>query len=217
MAILDLHQTLDDVSPSDPHIRAHRRRWLRALEASFFTISLFCSGYVIYVTVESYLYQRFEDRELNRLLSSNTAHVTQPPAAVSQAPEPGSPLGRIEIDRLGVSAIVLSGSDATTLRRGVGHIPGTALPGVTGNIGLAAHRDTFFRRLRYIEPGDEVRITSPSGTSRYRVESTRIVDPSDTWVLDHTASPTLTLVTCYPFTFIGSAPRRFIVRAVEIG
>jgi sortase A len=95
----------------------------------------------------------------------------------------------------------------------VGHIPGTALPGDSGNVGLAAHRDTFFRRLRDIRPDDEIVLTTPDGTFRYTVEGTKVVEPGDVWVLDPTEEPALTLVTCYPFTYVGSAPQRFIVRA----
>lgn len=128
-------------------------------------------------------------------------------------PAPGSAIGRIEIPRLGVSAIVRAGSDARTLRLAVGHIPGTALPGETGNIGLAAHRDTFFRRLGDIRADDSVRLITPEGTFLYRVEGTQVVEPQDTWVLNDTDTPVLTLVTCFPFRYIGSAPQRFIVRA----
>jgi sortase A len=95
----------------------------------------------------------------------------------------------------------------------VGHIPGTALPGEDGNIVLAAHRDTFFRPLRNIQKGDEIALTTLSGAYRYRVESIQIVGPDDVGVLSPTKQPTLTLVTCYPFYFVGSAPKRFIVRA----
>jgi sortase A len=112
-----------------------------------------------------------------------------------------------------VSAVVRAGSDSRTLRLAVGHIPGTALPGEPGNVGLAAHRDTFFRRLGEIREHDEVRIVTPEGTFSYRVQGTQVVNPSDVWVLDPTDAPALTLVTCYPFTYVGSAPRRFIVRA----
>jgi sortase A len=109
--------------------------------------------------------------------------------------------------------VVRAGSDARTLRLAVGHIPGTALPGDSGNVGLAAHRDTFFRRLRDIQPDDEIVLTTPEGIFRYTVAGTKIVEPEDVWVLDATEQPSLTLVTCYPFTYVGSAPQRFIVRA----
>ena len=123
-------------------------------------------------------------------------------------------IGRIEIPRLGVSAVIRAGSDARTLQLAVGHIPGTALPGESGNIGLAGHRDTFFRRLRDIRPDDEIRVVdAATDVFTFSVERTVVVQPRDTWVLDPTDAPTLTLVTCYPFTYVGSAPQRFIVRA----
>ncbi len=122
-------------------------------------------------------------------------------------------MGRVEIPRLGVSAVVRAGSDARTLRLAVGYIPGTALPGERGNLGLAGHRDTFFKQLRDVRPDDEIRMTTPEGTFSYRVERTLVVNASDVWVLDPTSTPTLTLVTCYPFTYIGLAPQRYIVQA----
>jgi sortase A len=125
-------------------------------------------------------------------------------------------MGRIEIPRLGVSAVVRAGSDARTLQLAVGHIPGTAMPGDSGNVGLAGHRDTFFRRLRDIRADDEIRVVTPDGTFSYRVQRTLIVEPDDVWVLDPAADSLLTLITCYPFTYVGSAPQRFIVRAALI-
>lgn len=174
-------------------------------------------GYYGYVQTEARLYQDYENRQLDAILESGPRHAdasdTDRPAR--HEPPPGTVLGRIEIPRLHVSAIVRVGSDARTLRLAVGYIPGTALPGERGNVGLAGHRDTFFRQLRRIKARDEIRIVTPRGTYRYRVERTRIVDPQDVWVLNPTVQPTLTLVTCYPFTYIGSAPQRFIVRAAQ--
>jgi sortase A len=141
---------------------------------------------------------------------------------VNASPEPRQPLevgslvGRIEIPRIGVSAIVLEGVDSTTLRRGVGHIPETPLPGSGGNVGLAAHRDSFFRGLKDIRKNDIIQVRTLEGNFRYRVESTRIVLPEDTEVLDDGPVPSLTLVTCYPFYYVGSAPKRFIVHAQRI-
>jgi sortase A len=108
---------------------------------------------------------------------------------------------------------VSEGDGSRTLLRAVGHIPGTALPGEEGNAGLAAHRDTFFRRLRELRKGDGLRISTPSGTFDYVVEATAVVLPRRTAVLAPTAVPSATLVTCYPFGFIGPAPYRFVVRA----
>ena len=103
--------------------------------------------------------------------------------------------------------------DTRTLRGAVGHIPGTALPGERGNAGFAAHRDTFFRPLQGVRKGDEVIVTTPRGVYRYSVTGTRVVEPENVSVLDPTKETALTLVTCYPFDYIGSAPQRFIVRA----
>ncbi|HEY7216020.1 MAG TPA: class D sortase, partial [Thermoanaerobaculia bacterium] len=136
--------------------------------------------------------------------------------AVSQPRRPkveGTLVGRIEIPRVGVSAIVLEGITNKTLRRGVGHIPETSLPGAEGNAGLAGHRDSFFRALKDIRENDLITVKTLDGTFEYRVEWTQIVQPEDTQVLAATGEPVLTLVTCYPFYYVGSAPERFIVRA----
>ncbi len=120
---------------------------------------------------------------------------------------------KIEIPSIGLSAMVLEGEDEETLRLGVGHISGTAVPGSSGNVGLAGHRDTFFRRLERIRIGDVIWISMDGSTFQYRVASTAVVHPSDVQVLDDTQRPTLTLITCYPFHYVGAAPERFIVHA----
>ncbi len=191
----------------------HRGRVGRWLERLLFLIAASCLGYYIYVYAEARLYQSFEDREIDTILASGTPPITVDSHAPRPAPANGSTIGRIEIPRLGVSAVIRAGSDARTLRLAVGYIPGTALPGENGNLGLAGHRDTFFRKLRDINPDDEIRVTTKEGVFHYFVQRTNIVQPSDVWVLNATTSPVLTLVTCYPFSYIGSAPQRFIVRA----
>ncbi len=126
----------------------------------------------------------------------------------------GGLLGRIRIPGTGVSAILLEGISHRTLRHGVGHIPGTSLPSeIGGNVGIAGHRDSFFRGLKDIDKNDIIELTTLDGTWRYQVEWTRVVRPSQTEVLTGTDGPSLTLVTCYPFYYVGSAPKRFIVRA----
>jgi sortase A len=129
----------------------------------------------------------------------------------------GGLVGRIDIPRLDVSAVVFEGTSDDTLARGVGHLRGSAGPGERGNLVLAGHRDTFFRELRNIRQGDEVNIMGPEGEFEYRVESTAIVEPDRTEVLKPGDGSTLTLITCYPFRYIGNAPQRFIVRATKIG
>jgi sortase A len=122
-------------------------------------------------------------------------------------------VGKIEIPAVGLATIVLEGDDARILALAVGHIPGTAVPGPSGNVGLAGHRNTFFRSLRKIKVGDEIRFSTTSGIFKYRVVSLRVVFPNAIEVLDYTRLPTLTLVTCYPFYWIGDAPKRLIVHA----
>ena len=144
----------------------------------------------------------------------SSARATDQPRPVSvNRPSVPSMVGRIEIPAVGLATRVLEGSNASTLRLAVGHIPGTALPGPSGNVGLAGHRDTFFSPLRWIKVGDEIRFTTVAGTFKYRVISLRVVFPNAIEVLNNTQLPTLTLVTCYPFDFIGTAPQRLIVHA----
>lgn len=211
----------DEWGPFPPHAERPDRRGWRWLERALLVMAAICLAYYGYVSLEARLYQAFENRELDAILASAPPPpATAAPAGIDPIPPPrprpatGAAIGRIEIPRLGVSTIIRAGSDARTLSLAVGHIPGTALPGEIGNIGLAGHRDTFFRRLRDIREDDEISLVTPEGTYSFRVQRTNVVQPRDTWVLNATTEPTLTLVTCYPFTYIGSAPQRFIVRAI---
>lgn len=204
--------------PLPPHAAAPRPpAWTQWLERVLLVVAIVSLGYYGYVSAETLLYQAYENRELDAILSSRQQHATKlhDPTRPGARPRPenGSAIGRIEIPRLGVSAVIRAGSDARTLRLAVGHIPGTALPGDSGNVGLAGHRDTFFRRLRDIESDDEIVVRTSTDVYRYRVQRTHIVQPKDVWVLDPTEAPSLTLVTCYPFSYVGDAPQRFIVRA----
>ena len=126
------------------------------------------------------------------------------------------PIAVLRIPKLRLEVAVLPGTDDRTLDRGLGHIEDTAPPGDDGNSGIAGHRDGFFRGLKDIAPGDTIEVATLKSTHHYRVERTWVVDPDDVSVLDPTPTAALTLVTCYPFYFIGSAPQRFIVRAVRI-
>jgi sortase A len=124
------------------------------------------------------------------------------------------PLGMIEIPRLGISSVIEEGTDSKTLLLAVGHMSGTALPGADGNVVLTAHRDTFFRKLGRLQLGDMINIASVKNSYRYRVESMSVVSPSDVYVTKASTGKTLTLITCFPFHYIGPAPMRFVVRAV---
>jgi sortase A len=128
-----------------------------------------------------------------------------------------APLAVLRIPKIRLEVPVLPGTDDHTLDRAAGHIEDTAQPGMDGNSGIAGHRDGFFRGLKDITPGDMIELDTLQGTDVYRVERTWVVKPEDVSVLDPTPTPALTLVTCYPFYFVGSAPERFIVRAVRVG
>lgn len=185
-------------------------RWSRNV---FLIIGLLALSYVGFALLDARLYQAEQARRFDRALKeTNLARAESPAIAVSE----GSTLGRIEIGAVGLTAMVLEGTDEGTLRRAVGHIRGTPLPGQRGNVALAGHRDTFFRGLRKIRVNDEITLTTLSGSYRYRVDSTKVVKPEETEVLEDNGDDILTLVTCYPFNFVGSAPRRFIVRARRV-
>jgi sortase A len=112
--------------------------------------------------------------------------------------------------------MVHEGIDGKTLRLAVGHIPSTALPGQTGNVGVAGHRDTFFRRLKDLRTTDEIQFSTSRGKFRYVVESLMVVEPDNVEVLTASGTNVLTMVTCYPFFYVGNAPKRFIVRARQV-
>ena len=125
---------------------------------------------------------------------------------------PGAWVARLEAAAVELKATVLEGSDDRTLQRAAGHIEYTPLPGEPGNVGIAGHRDTTFYPIRKMKTGDRLTLTTASHVFEYEVRDTWIVDPEDIHVLDPTTRPALTLVTCYPFNFVGNAPKRFIVR-----
>jgi len=127
--------------------------------------------------------------------------------------ESAEPLAVLRIPKVHLEVPVLEGTDEFTLNRGVGRIAGTARPGQGGNIGIAGHRDGFFRPLKDISAGDSIELVTTSGTDRYAVDRVRITSPADVSALRPRAEPSLTLVTCYPFYFVGPAPKRYVVEA----
>lgn len=189
-----------------------RRRSIRAAQYLFAAAGALALGYCLAVFLEARFYQARQRRVFTHELRRKTAARSPAPAA----PPDGALLGRLDIPRLGLDVMVVEGVDERDLKRAAGHIPGTALPGEAGNIGIAAHRDTFFRPLRSIGKSDAITLRTLHGTYHYRVVSTNVVAPDDVQVLYPTGRDTLTLVTCFPFYYIGAAPDRFIVTADRI-
>jgi sortase A len=188
-------------------VRLSRR--LPSLERALFALAAILLGWYVVQKASTAYYQAVSSRELETIRMS-MPRTTAPPKTTLPI---GSLVGRIDIPRLGVSAIVREGDNTSTLRRSVGHVPQTAFPGEPGNSGLAGHRDTFFRGLRNARAGDRITVTTRDAVLRYVIRNTRVVEPDDVSVLKPTSGRTLTLVTCYPFSYIGAAPQRFIVQA----
>jgi sortase A len=197
-----------------------RHDTLRWIERGLLALGLGLGAWCAVVLVEARFHTAAAERTTGQLVVTQTAVPVLPgdagdrrTAPSAAAPAAGTLLGRLEAPSVNMTAPVLEGSDDATLSRGAGHIEDTPFPGQAGNIGIAGHRDTIFRPLRRIKVGDPLVLTSGDRTYRYRISKTLIVGPDDVYVLDPTPQPTLTLVTCYPFEFIGHAPKRFIIQA----
>jgi sortase A len=196
---------------------------LKSAQRALFACAVLLLGYCGFALGDAWNFQRRESGDFDRLLRDRrVASVGTPQPEPSIAPK-GAPaaatdglIGRIEIPRLLFSAVVVEGTGKNTLRRAVEHIPGTALPGEAGNVGLAGHRDTFFRPLKDLKIKDEVQFSTLQGDFKYEVESLRVVDPDNVGVLAPSGENVLTLVTCYPFYYVGPAPKRWIVRAKQV-
>lgn len=194
------------------------RRVLLWPQRVLFAAAALLLGYGGFVVADEWLFQQRESREFERALNqqragSGAAETMAVPASLTAPPDIPGLIGRLEIERLGLSAMVIDGDDHRTLRRAVGHIPGTARPGENGNMVLTGHRDTFFRPLRNIRQDDTILLTTLRGQYRYRVLSTEVVSPDHVSSLAPGRDEILTLITCHPFYFVGAAPNRFIVRA----
>jgi sortase A len=204
--------------------RKERIAWvLKWVQRALSACAVLFMGYCGFALADGWIFQRRESAELDRLLRGQRAVGAGAPRLESStspnsAPSPAtdSLIGRIEIPRILLSAVVVEGVGKTTLRRAVGHIPGTALPGQPGNVGISGHRDTFFRPLKDLKNKDEIQFSTVNGNFRYVVESLAVVDPKNVGVLAPSSENLLTLVTCYPFFYIGAAPKRFVVRARQM-
>jgi sortase A len=174
-------------------------------------------GFAASAIIDARVYQSSErkrfERERQDAAVSAVAGATTRAAVAAPVPTDGVSIGEIQIPRLGLRAMIAQGESAPILRRSVGHLSDTALPGEVGNVVLAGHRDTFFRPLSGVRAGDSITLKTRDGEFEYLVESTSVVAPSAVEVLEPTGGRTLTLITCYPFSYIGAAPNRFIVRA----
>jgi LPXTG-site transpeptidase (sortase) family protein len=187
------------------------RRLLRWTQRLLFITRALALGYVGFTQLDDRLYQVSAKRSLEGQIHREKEHQE---SQRKPALKTGDVLGRVDIPRLGISVAVLQGTSSRTLRLGAGHIEGTPLPGDTGNSGIAGHRDTFFRELKDIRENDEIQLQTATGLFHYEVDWVKVVDLDDMTVLEPpTSGSTLTLVTCYPFYFVGSAPNRFVVRA----
>jgi len=182
-------------------------RWARSFLLIAGALAL---SYVALILFRAELFQESAGNALEGQIQTQGRHNANLPAALAKE---GDVLGRIEIPRLGMMVAILQGTTTKTLQLGVGHIPGTALPGEPGNIGIAGHRDTYFRSLKNIRVNDRIQIQTATGLSRYEVDWVQVVAPGDIEVLAPSAKSAITLVTCYPFHFIGAAPKRFVVHA----
>ncbi|MEO8662186.1 MAG: class D sortase, partial [Bryobacteraceae bacterium] len=181
------------------------------------------TGYYAYDQLDRATYQSQESHEFDRMidrttpaLASQRGSATARGTALRPVSTTAATIGRLSVPRLNMTAMVREGIDLHTLALAVGHIPGTPLPGETGNVALAGHRDTFFRGLRNLKTNDEIRFATVDGDFTYVVESISIVEPDDVGVLASSAASVLTLVTCYPFSYTGNAPKRFVARARQV-
>ena len=198
----------------------------------FLVLAIACLGLYSYTYVDRVVFQTYQSWLFDRLPDRGSSTVA---GSVQQATAIGrvdyvprrskhsleslssvSVIGRLSVPRLHLSAMVREGVEAKTLRLSVGHIPATALPGQAGNVGIAGHRDTFFRRLKDLRTKDEIVFSTLNGNFKYEVESLLVVEPDNVAVLAPSSENMLTMVTCYPFSYIGSAPKRFIVRARQV-
>ncbi len=209
-----------------PPNRARQVARLLLLIAGVVCLGIYCGSYVYRTSYQLYEGWRFDHEAPAKAPAPPPEEKPSALPVVLPDPDRGTPspkslsspaniIGRISIPRLHLSAIVEEGVDDLTLSRAVGHIPGTALPGENGNVGIAGHRDTFFRALKDLQPRDKIDFTTRFGRFHYTVESLRVVQPDDVGVLKPSGGQTLTIVTCFPFQYIGNAPHRFIVHAVS--
>lgn len=185
----------------------------RAASYVLLTCGLMALAYAGFVVVNAHAFQA---RALAALEASRAGNLGVRLGAVPLPVADGDVVGEMQIARLGLDVVIVQGDSPGVLRRAVGHLPATPLPGAVGNVVLAGHRDTFFRALRLVQPGDTLTLRTSQGDFHYEIESSSVVPPMDLSVLQPSTDRTLTLITCFPFYYVGPAPNRFIVRARQV-
>jgi sortase A len=204
--------------------RTKGTRFLRVISGLLFAFGILALGYAGFLFADAYFYQEGQTELLEEPSASLQPDLPAQPGLPAQSGLPVQPpplvegdvLGEISVPRLELDAIVVQGDSPDDLKRAVGHLSNSALPGEQGNVALAGHRDTFFRPLRDIRVGDEITFRTQERSFNYVVESTEVVAPSDVSVLEPSTGHDLTLLTCYPFHYIGPAPKRFVVFARKV-
>jgi sortase A len=182
----------------------------------FLAAGIMAVGYAGYSAMNAYWFQRVEMSKFETISAPAELLAVELPAVEAVPITEGGVIGEIEVARLGLKAIVVQGDSEKLLRRAVGHLPETALPGEAGNVALAGHRDGLFRPLRNVRVGDTITLRTPGREFQYQVDWTAVVPPTALRVIEPTTEPALTLVTCFPFYYVGAAPERFVVRARKI-
>ena len=192
------------------------RLLLEAAEYLLFAVGLFALTLFAWWEIDGRYHQAIYQRQIDEALAARSGSETRGPGTRGQSDEPPAviegPFGRLRCPRIGLDVAVVNGLDDTTLRRAAGRLPRSG-----PNIVIAAHRDTYFRPLKEISEGDRITLETLDGRTRvYRVRTIEITGPSEVEWMRQTESPVLTLITCYPFNWVGPAPQRVIVRA-EVG
>ena len=196
----------------------HRATWRRAPwpEVSCLAIAMVCLGLYSFDYFGRTLYQNFRKPGVRPDAGRYRSRQHTGRDVRCSVPAPRAVIGRLSVPRLHLSAMVREGVGPKTLKLAIGHIPATALPGQAGNIAVAGHRDTFFRGLKDLKTGDQIQFSTLGGDFQYVVDSLTIVSPDNAGSLAPTSENVLTMVTCYPFYFVGDAPKRFVVRARQL-
>jgi sortase A len=185
---------------------------MRRISWLLIVIGLLMTGYGVYNYSLSRLGQEEAQQQFAKEEEPVPPKVPAPP--LYDPYKPGDPVAKLSIPRLDKTLYVIEGTDQGSLKKGPGHMPGTALPGAAGNCVIAGHRDTHFRMLSEVQVGDEVDLDTRYGTFKYHIRSMHVVLPTNVSSLKPTRDPELHLITCYPFYFVGHAPKRMVIEAV---